>query len=65
VLHSRKKEVPFEETARQRRAYLEMVRGMKNGVVIDASQPLDKVAADVNRVVVDYMAKRTRKRLGY
>jgi thymidylate kinase len=59
VLHSRKKEVPFEEAARQRRAYLTLVRGMKNGVVIDASQPLSKVVADVNRVVLDFMARRT------
>ena len=38
---------------------------MKNGVVIDASQPLDKVVADVNRVVLDFMAEKTRKRLEF
>lgn len=64
VLQARKKEVPFEESARQRSAYLKLVQGMKNGVVIDASQPLDKVVADVNKTVLDFMAKRTGKRLG-
>jgi thymidylate kinase len=64
ILQDRKQEVPFEETARQREAYLELVRGMKNGVVVDASQPLDDVVADVNRVILDFMAERTRKRIG-
>ena len=64
VLQGRKQEVPFEETARQREAYLELVRGMKNGVVVDASIPLDDVVAEVNRVILDFMAERTRKRIG-
>lgn len=64
ILQSRKQEVTFEETARQRGAYLELVQGMKNGVVVDASQPLDDVVADVNRVILDFMAERTRKRIG-
>ena len=63
VLQARKQEVPMEETARQRKAYLELVRGMESGVVIDASQPLDKVVAEVNSVVLDFMAERTRKRI--
>ena len=63
ILQARKKEVTFDETSRQRQAYLELVQGMKNGKVIDASQPLDKVVADVNRVVLDFMAERMRKRL--
>lgn len=64
ILQVRKQEVAFEETARQREAYLEFVRGMKNGVVVDASIPLDEVVAEVNRVILDFMAKRTKKRLG-
>ncbi|MCK4391083.1 MAG: hypothetical protein KAV83_12705 [Desulfobacterales bacterium] len=65
VLQARKQEVSFEETARQREAYLELVRGMKNGVVVDASRPLDEVVAEVNKVILDFMAERTRKRLGF
>ncbi|MBN2570116.1 MAG: thymidylate kinase-like protein [Deltaproteobacteria bacterium] len=62
VLQSRKKEVPFEETARQREAYLDLIRRMKNGVVVDASRPLDDVIAEVTGVILAFMAKRTRER---
>jgi thymidylate kinase len=64
VLQARKKEVPFEETAQQQKTYLELVRGMKNGVVVDVSRPLDDVVVEVNKVILDFMAERTRKRLG-
>lgn len=64
VLQSRKREVSMEETARQRKAYLDLVGGMKNGVVVDASKPLDEVVSDVNEIILDFMAERTRKRMG-
>lgn len=64
VLHSRKQEVPFEETARQREAYLKLVRGMKNGVVVDASRSLDDVVSEVNSAILNFMAERTKKRFG-
>jgi len=64
VLQARKQEVPFEESARQRQAYLNLVRGMKNGIIVDASRPLDEVVAEVNKVILDFMAERTRMRLG-
>lgn len=64
VLQARKQEVPFEETARQREEYLKLVRDMKNGVVIDASQNLNDVVADVNEAILDFMAERTEKRHG-
>ncbi|OGI49400.1 MAG: hypothetical protein A3B81_03925 [Candidatus Muproteobacteria bacterium RIFCSPHIGHO2_02_FULL_65_16] len=63
VLQSRKKEVPFEETSRQRAAYLQLVRGMKNGVVIDASRSLDQVVAEVEKVILNSLVERTRRRL--
>jgi thymidylate kinase len=47
VLQTRKKEVPLEETSRQRQAYLAFVRNQRSYVVIDASQPLDRVIAEV------------------
>ena len=64
VLQARKQEVPLDESARQRNAYLKLVKGMKNGVVIDAAQSLEKVVVDVNAAVLDFVATRTRKRLG-
>ncbi len=64
VLQERKQEVSFEETARQQKEYLKLVRGMKNGIVVDASKSLDEVVANVNAIILDYMAKRTEERYG-
>jgi len=64
ALQARKQEVPFEETARQREEYLKLVKGMKNGVVVDASQNLDDVVTEVNAAILRFMAERTSRRLG-
>ena len=64
VLQSRKQEVTFEETARQRQAYLDLVTALPNGHVVDAAQPLNGVVAAVNTVILDYLAERTATRLG-
>ena len=63
VLQARKQEVPFKETARQREEYLKLVRGMDNGVVVDASRSLDEVIVDVNLAILNFMADRTEKLL--
>jgi thymidylate kinase len=63
VLQTRKQEVPFKESARQGEEYLKLVKGMENGVIIDATKSLDEVIGEVNRVIVDSMAKRTENRL--
>lgn len=47
VLRGRKVEVPLTETIRQRRAYLERVERLPNGVVVDASHPIAEVARHV------------------
>lgn len=62
VLQSRKQEVPQAETQRQRMAYLEVVRGLANGRVIDAAQPAEKVSAQIQRVILDFLAQRTGRR---
>ena len=64
VLQSRKQEVPLAETERQRAAYRELVQGLSNGRVIDATQPPEKVGADINRAILDFMAERTKQALG-
>jgi hypothetical protein len=64
VLQSRKQEVALAETERQCRAYRELIRGLRNGHVVDATQPPEKVGADINRVILDFMAQRTVKRWG-
>jgi thymidylate kinase len=65
VIQARKQELPFEETARQREAYLEVVEGLPNAHVVDASQSLDEVVDESERIILDYMARRTAQRLGF
>jgi thymidylate kinase len=62
LLQSRKAEVPLAETERQRRAYLELVRGLPQGRVIDASQSPERVASDITRTVLEFLARRTNSR---
>ena len=62
VLQGRKQEVPLEETERQRQAYLALVKGLPNGRVVDATQPPEKVGADITGAILAFMAERTAKR---
>jgi thymidylate kinase len=64
VIQARKQELPFEETAKQREAYLEVVEGLPNAHVVDASQSLDEVVDEAETIILDYMARRTAQRLG-
>jgi thymidylate kinase len=43
VLQSRKQEVPFSETQRQREAYLELFTTLPNSQVLDSTLPVDEV----------------------
>jgi thymidylate kinase len=51
ILRARKQEVQAEESARQRQAYLSLVRKQRNYVIVDASQPLGKVITDVEHAI--------------
>jgi thymidylate kinase len=64
VLHSRKQEVPFEETGRQREAYLALVGSMRNGHVVDANRPPEQVSGAVAEVILRHQADRVASRLG-
>jgi thymidylate kinase len=64
ILRRRKEEVASEETVRQRNAYLELVKGLANGVVLDATQPPEKVAAELRKATLGFMVARTSKRTG-
>ena len=64
VLQARKQEVSFEETARQRRAYLSLVRTMGNGHVVDATQSLEHVAGDVSDIILRHLTTRIARRFG-
>jgi thymidylate kinase len=62
VLRRRKQEVPPEETTRQREAYRNLVKRLPNGFVADASQPPEKVVADIRNAVMGFLARRTSNR---
>ncbi|MCX6926880.1 MAG: hypothetical protein NT154_27290 [Verrucomicrobia bacterium] len=64
VLQSRKQEVALSETERQRAAYLGLVGNLRNGRVVDATQPPEKVGTAISLIILDFMAERTRKRWG-
>ncbi len=63
VVQSRKQEVPFEETARQRGAYRALAARLANGYVLDAAQPSPDVCRSMMRLVVSHMSERTGRRL--
>lgn len=62
VLQSRKQEVAAEETARQCGAYLAFIRQQRRHVIIDASQPLQTVTADVARAIERALAEENGDR---
>jgi thymidylate kinase len=51
ILQVRKQEVPPTESARQREEYLAFVCKQRNHVIVNASQSLDKVIADVETAI--------------
>lgn len=54
VLQNRKQEIPPEEAARQRSAYLELIQKLPNSYVIDASKPLEQVINEVEQIILRY-----------
>ena len=64
VVQARKKEVAFEETLRQREAYRKLVEPMPNGYIIDSTQPVADVVADVEQAIFHFMSERTARQLG-
>jgi len=63
VIAARKSELPIAEIARQREAYRSVVTPLPYGRVIDASQPLEKVIADAERIALQYLADRCQEQL--
>jgi len=62
VLQARKPEMPAAESARQRRDYLRLVERFPDAAIVDASRPLDDVAADAEKAVLDLMEQRLEAR---
>jgi thymidylate kinase len=63
MLQARKQEVPFDESQRQRHAYIETATGMRSAHVIDASRPVDEVVSRILEQVIRHLEARTARRL--
>jgi thymidylate kinase len=63
VLQTRKKETSYEETNRQRKAYIELSKRLNNCIVVDSSAPLNIVVVKVTKAILAFLAKRTKGRL--
>jgi len=63
VLQVRKQEVLLKETARQRAAYLKLLRGLPEGYVLNATKPLSFAVAEVEKVILSYVVRSTARRL--
>ena len=62
VLQARKREVPVDETERQRRAYFELLNRLPNATVVDASQNIAQVATEVECAVLRFLEQRIESR---
>lgn len=63
VLQARKQEVPFEVTQSQREQYLQLVRSLPNGRIVDASAPLSHVLDEVAEIVLRHSVLRRARRI--
>ncbi|MBV6396002.1 MAG: Thymidylate kinase [Anaerolineales bacterium] len=61
---ARKPEIPLEEARRLRKNYLNLAKRLPNAHVLDASRPLEEVAAAAEGVILNHLAQRLQKRLG-
>lgn len=61
-IHSRKAEVSFEETSRQVIEYKNLMSQFNNGYIIDANQSPRNVIFDIEKIILEYMNKRTLNR---
>ncbi len=64
VVRERKVELPVDEIERQRRAYLQLIAGLPQGYVVDASGSAEKVADEIVETVLTALSIRTARRLG-
>jgi thymidylate kinase len=52
LLQSRKQELPLQETARQREAYLALIKNFSNGRTVDTARPLESVVSEIRQVIM-------------
>jgi thymidylate kinase len=63
VIRARKQEVAMEEIVRQREAYGAIAKPLPFARIIDNSQPLEQVVAQVEQIILDYLSARTARQL--
>jgi thymidylate kinase len=64
IIWERKKEVALEETIRQRDGYRALIEPLAFARIVEASQPIEQVVAQVDRIVLDLLAARVARRFG-
>lgn len=64
VAQARKPEVALDDARKLRGRYLELAGSLPNAHVVQAARPLQEVTAEVERIILDYMAAETCRRLG-
>lgn len=64
VLRARRSEPQTGDFDRLRAEYRRVLRGRRNVVLLDASQPVEQVIADAERAIVARTARRSARRLG-
>ncbi len=62
VIQSRKQEVPFCETERQRDAYANFSHLGTNSIVLDTDRSIEETISDMNDAVLSLMSKRLKHR---
>lgn len=62
IMQARKQELTYEETSRQRVAYTSLVKGLSNGVILDASKPVGQVARDASELIIAHLVDRIAQR---
>lgn len=62
IMQARKQELTYEETSRQRVAYTSLVKGLSNGVILDASKPARQVARDLCELIIAHLVDRIAQR---
>jgi thymidylate kinase len=63
ILQQRKQEVPLAETTRQRDAYRQVIGGLSNGHIIDATLPSETVANNIANQILDRADLKPQSRL--
>lgn len=59
ILQQRKREVTFDETARQRRAYVELASRLRNAYVLNVARPLPAVVLEARALLLEAMNSYT------